>query len=66
MPKYINDGRWHSNDDITVFRLTNIEELLEQIRYLLLAERKQPHRRGLIRRAIAAWNRRAGDKEGVK
>jgi len=59
MPKYINDGRWHSNDDITVFRLTNIEELLEQIRDLLLAERKQLHRRGLIRRAIAAWNSRA-------
>lgn len=53
MPKYINDGRWHSNDDITVFRLTNIEELLEQIRDLLLAERRlreQPRRRSLLRR----------------
>ena len=50
MPKYINDGRWHSNDDMTVFRLTNIEELLEQIRDLLLAERKKPRRRSLLRR----------------
>ena len=57
MPKYINDGRWHSNDDITVFRLTNIEELLEQIRDLLLAERKKPRRRSLFHRLF----RKGGD-----
>ena len=57
MPKHINDGRWHSNDDMTVFRLTNIEGLLEQIRDLLRAERKQPRRRGLFRRLF----RKGGD-----
>ena len=31
MPKHINDGRWHSNDDIASFRLTNIEGLLEDL-----------------------------------
>lgn len=60
MPKYINDGRWHSNDDLTVFRLTNIEGLLEEIRDLLLAERRrreQPRRRSLFRRLL----RKGGD-----
>lgn len=57
MPKYINDGRWHSNDDLTVFRLTNIEGLLEQIRDILLEEREQPRRRSLFRRLF----RKGGD-----
>ena len=57
MPKYINDGRWHSNDDLTVFRLTNIEELLEQILDILLSERKKPRRRSLFRRLF----RKGGD-----
>lgn len=57
MPKYINDGRWHSNDDMTVFRLTNIEALLEEIRDLLLAERKQPRRRSPFSRLF----RKGGD-----
>lgn len=57
MPKYINDGIWHSDEDLTVFRLTNIEGLLEQIRDLLLAERKKPRRRSLFRRLF----RKGGD-----
>ena len=57
MPKHINDGRWHSNDDMTVFRLTNIEELLEQICDLLLAERKKTRRRSLFSRLF----RKGGD-----
>lgn len=41
MPKEINDGRWYPNEDMMVFRLTNIEELLEQIRDIILAEHKK-------------------------